>query len=167
MRSLRSENKGTTRQPVLVRWVDIGVRSVGKCDGTRRIEGAESIDRTWPTTTLGGDVGDRVAMSASVHRTGEWWMRASGNSGALSKPQAGCGVIGSSRSATRPSIATSGAIESEVAASTNIYAVRPNNAENGTGPTIPVVGWPANGPLVNDPLVRGIEAESVTSKPIP
>ena len=44
--------------------------------------GAGSIVLTWPTTTLDGDAADRAAMSASVHRTGEWWRRASGNSGA-------------------------------------------------------------------------------------
>ena len=43
----------------------------------------------------------------------------------------------------------------------------PKQRRNGTDPTIPEVGWPANVPSVNDPLVLSIEAESATSKPIP
>ena len=106
-------------------------------------------------------------MSALAHQIGSWSRRVSSNSGALSRPQAGCDVSGSSRSATRPSTVTSGAIESRVDAFTCICAVLPSNAENGTDPTIPEVGWPANVPSVNDPLVLSIEAESATSKPIP
>ena len=118
-------------------------------------------------TTPGGDEADRAAMSASVHRTGEWWRRASGNSGALSKPQAGYGARLGSRSATRPSTAISGATESAVATCICICAVRPSNAENGTDPMIPEVGWPANGRYLSAQLAHRTEAESATSKPIP
>ena len=86
MRSLRSENKDATKLRSLEHWADIEVRSAVRCAATRRIVRAGPIDRTWPMTTPGGDEADRAAMSASVHRTGEWWRRASGNSGALSKP---------------------------------------------------------------------------------
>ena len=167
MRSLRSENKDATklRSPEL--WADIEVRSAVRCAATRRIVRAGPIDRTWPMTTPGGDEADRAAMSASVHRTGEWWRRASGNSGALSKPQAGYGARLGSRSATRPSTATSGATESAVVACICICAVRPSNAENGTDPMIPEVGWPANGRYLSAQLAHRTEAESATSKPIP
>ncbi len=86
---------------------------------------------------------------------------------AIARLNAAYGARLGSRSATRPSTATSGATENAVAASTSIYAVRPSNAENGTDPTIPEVGWLANGPFLSDPLVHRTEAESVTSKPIP
>ena len=167
MRSPRSENKDATKLRSLEHWADIEVRSAVRCAETQRIEWAASIDRTWPMTTLGGDAGDRAATSASVHRIGEWWRRASGNSGALSKPQAGYGARLGSRSATRPSTATSGATESAVAACICICAVRPSNAENGTDPTIPEVGWPANGRYLSAQLAHSTEAESATSKPIP
>ena len=119
--------------------------------------------------TLDGDAADRAVMSASAHRIGVGSRRASGNSGARSRPLVGYGVRLSSRSAMRPSTATStsGVIESRAEACTCISAALPNNAENGTDPTIPEVGWPANVPSVNDPLVLSIEAESATSKPIP
>ena len=167
MRSLRSENKDATklRSPEL--WADIEVRSAVRCDATRRIVRAGPIDRTWPMTTLGGDAADRAATSASVHASGEWSRRASSNSGALSRPLAGYGVSGSSRSATRPSTATSGAIERRAEACICISAVLPSNAENGTVATIPVVGWPANGRYLSVQLERRTEAESATSKPIP
>ena len=167
MRSLRSENKAVTRLRSPGHWADIEVRSAVRCDGTRRIERVESIGRTWPTTTLDGDAADRAVMSASAHRIGVGSRRASGNSGARSRPLVGYGVRLSSRSAMRPSTATSGVIESRAEACTCISAALPNNAENGTDPTIPEVGWPANVPSVNDPLVLSIEAESATSKPIP
>ncbi len=66
-----------------------------------------------------------------------------------------------------PSIATSGTTGDGAALYTGICAALPSNAENGTGTTIPEVGWPVNVPSVSDPLVPRIEAESVTSKPIP
>ena len=69
-----------------------------------------------------------------------------------------------SRSATS---ATSGATESVVAACICICAVRPSNAENGTDPMIPEVGWPANGRYLSAQLAHRTEAESATSKPIP
>ncbi len=160
-------NKGTTRQPLLVRWVDIEVRSAAKCDGTRRIEGVESIDRIWPMTTPDGDAADRAAMSALAHQIGSWSRPVSSNSGALSRLQAGCDVRGSSRSATRPSTATFGAIEGRAEAYICICAVRPSNAENGTDPTIPEVGWLANDRYLSVQLEPRTEAGSATSKPIP
>ena len=46
IRSRRCENKDTSRQRSLGYWVDIEVRSVVRCDATRRIEGAGSIGLT-------------------------------------------------------------------------------------------------------------------------
>ena len=60
-----------------------------------------------------------------------------------------------------------GATESAVAACICICAVRPSNAENGTDPMIPEVGWPANGRYLSAQLAHRTEAESATSKPIP
>jgi hypothetical protein len=118
------------------------------------MEGVASIDRIWPMTTPDGDAADRAAMSALTHRIGVWSRCASGNSGAQSRPRAGYGVSGSCRSATRPSAATSGAIESAVAACICICAVRLSSAVNGTATTIPEAAWRANVPSANDPLVH-------------
>ena len=167
MRSPRSGNKGTTRQPSLARWVDIEVRSVVRYGATRRIEWVGSIDPAWPMTRRGGDAAGHVAMSALAHPIGSRSRRASSSSGALSRPLAGCDISGGSRSATRLSTAISGVIESGMETSASTCAVLPNNAENGTVPTILVGGSPVNVPSLSVPLGPRTEAVSVTSKPIP
>ena len=61
----------------------------------------------------------------------------------------------------------SGTIGDGAAPYTGICAVLPNNAENGTDPTIPAVGSPASVPSASVPPEHRTVAESATSKPIP